>query len=81
MAMSHVLVAYVPQGHMSQEKAMSCVTILLTPKCHMSVLPMTHVEFKKCPCHPVDFKGQGSSRYGHLYILFAGFPHAMLRCL
>ena len=25
----------------------------------MSLSPMSHVEFKKCPCRPVDFRGQG----------------------
>ena len=25
----------------------------------MSLGPMSHVEFKKCPCRPVDFRGQG----------------------
>ena len=25
----------------------------------MSPSPMLHVEFKKCPCHPVDFRGLG----------------------
>ena len=24
----------------------------------MSLSPVLHVEFKKCPCHPVDFRGQ-----------------------
>ena len=24
----------------------------------MSLSPMSHVEFKKCPCRPVDFRGQ-----------------------
>ena len=27
----------------------------------MSLSPMSHVEFKKWPCHPVDFRGQGPS--------------------
>ena len=25
----------------------------------MSLSPMSHVEFKKVPCRPVDFRGQG----------------------
>ena len=25
----------------------------------MSLSPMSHVELKKWPCHPVDFRGQG----------------------
>ena len=27
----------------------------------MSISSMSHVDFKKCPCRPVDFKGQGPS--------------------
>ena len=38
------------------EKAMSHVTIILSP-CHMSLSLMSQVDFKKCPCHPVDFRG------------------------
>ena len=26
----------------------------------MSLSPMSHVKFKKCPCRPVDFRGRGS---------------------
>ena len=37
---------------------MSHVTILLSP-CHMSPSLMSHVELKKWPCPPVDFRGQG----------------------
>ena len=37
---------------------MSHVTLILSP-CRMALGPMTHVEFKKVPCHPVDFRGQG----------------------
>ena len=29
----------------------------------MSPSPMSHVEFKKCPCHPVNFRGQGPYSY------------------
>ena len=28
----------------------------------MSLSPMSHVEFKKCQCRPVDFRGQGPYR-------------------
>ena len=30
--------------------------------CHMSVSSMLHVEFKKRPCRPFGFKGQGPYR-------------------
>ena len=36
---------------------MSHVTIIFSP-CRMSLSPMSHVEFKKCPCRPVDFRDQ-----------------------
>ena len=49
------LVAYFPRSQM--EVAMSHVTIIFSP-CHMSLSPMSRVEFKKCPCNPVDFGGQ-----------------------
>ena len=29
----------------------------------MSLSPMSHVEFKKVPCRPVDFRGQGPFLY------------------
>ena len=57
MAMSHVLVAYFTQCHMSNLR-IGYVTIMFSP-CRMSLSPMSHVEFKKCPCRPVDFRGQG----------------------
>ena len=41
---------------------MSHVTIICSP-CHMSQSPMSHVKFKKCPCGPVDFRGQGPCDY------------------
>ena len=28
--------------------------------CRMLLSPMLHVEFSKCACHPVDFRGLGS---------------------
>ena len=40
-----------------KERAMSHVTIFFTA-CHMSVSLMLHVQFQKCPCRPVDFRGQ-----------------------
>ena len=30
----------------------------------MSISSMSHVDLKKCPCRPVDFKGQGPHVYG-----------------
>ena len=30
----------------------------------MSLSPMSHVEFKKSSCRPVDFRGQGQLYYG-----------------
>ena len=29
------------------------------PPCRMSLSPMSHVEFKKYQCRPVNFRGQG----------------------
>ena len=29
----------------------------------MSLSPMSHVEFKKCPCRRVEFRGQGPYIY------------------
>ena len=41
------------------EMTLSHVTSCLAmPPCRMSPSPMSHVEFQKCPCHPVDFRGQ-----------------------
>ena len=39
---------------------MSHVTIYFSPFL-MSLSPMSHVEFKKWSCRPVDFRGQGPS--------------------
>ena len=39
------------------EKATSHVIIIVSP-CRMSIIPMLHVEFKKWPCRPVNFRGQ-----------------------
>ena len=41
---------------------MSHVTIILRTY-RMSLSPMSHVEFKKRPCRPVDFRGQGPLVY------------------
>ena len=41
-----------------KEKAMSHVNIIFGPGC-MLLSPISHVEFKKWPCRPVDFRGQG----------------------
>ena len=48
---------FFPQYHMSNLRN---VTIIFSP-CHMSLSPMLRVEFKKCPCCPFDFRGQGPS--------------------
>ena len=40
---------------------MSHVTLFLPP-CHMSLSPMSHVEFKKWSCRCVDFRGLGPSQ-------------------
>ena len=39
---------------MSHVKAVPHVTTIL-PLCRMSLSPMSHVEFNKCPCRPVNF--------------------------
>ena len=41
-----------------QEKAVSLVTTLFR-RCRMSLSHMSHVEFTKCPCRLVDFRGLG----------------------
>ena len=56
MAMLHVLVAYFTQCHISYLR-IGHVTITFSPCC-MSLSPMSHVEFKKCPSRFVDFRGQ-----------------------
>ena len=38
------------------------VTIFFSP-CRMSLSRMSHVKFKKCPCRPVGFRGQGPLPY------------------
>ena len=61
MAMSHVIVAYFPQCHMSnlREGYVYChYYIIFNPLSYVTIGPMSHVEFKKCPCRPVDFRGQ-----------------------
>ena len=37
---------------------MSHITKSIPPPLHMCLSPMSHVEFKKCPCHPVGLRGQ-----------------------
>ena len=45
---------------------MSHVTIIFTP---LSLSPMSHVEFRKVSCRPVDFRGQGPFwRFAHLKV-------------
>ena len=44
------------------KKAVSHVIIIFS-SCRMSLSPMSHVKFKKVPCRPVDFRGQGSLFY------------------
>ena len=56
-------VAYFSQCHMSNFKKGYVVCYYTFNPCHMSVGPTSHVEFKKCLCHPVVFRGQGPS-YG-----------------
>ena len=53
----------IPPCHMSnltkiikKKKKKKNGTIIVSP-CHMSLSPISHVEFKKCPCRPVDFRG------------------------
>ena len=41
-----------------KEKGMLHITLLVIPMSHMSLGPMSHVEFKKCPCRPVYFRDQ-----------------------
>ena len=54
----HMSLSRIYLTFMLNEKAMSHVNILFSP-CHMSLSPMSHVECKKCPCRPVNFRGQG----------------------
>ena len=35
------------------------MSLLFLKPCRMSIGSMSHVEFKKWPCRPVEFKGQG----------------------
>ena len=44
------------------EKAMSHVITMFSP-CRMSLGLMLHVEFRKCPCRRVYFRGLGQSSY------------------
>ena len=49
-----------PQCHLSnkyEKRGMSHVYFY--PPCCMSLSPMSHVEFKKCPCRALVFRGQG----------------------
>ena len=41
-----------------KEIAMSNVTIIFSP-CRVSLSSMLHVEFKRCSCRHVDFRGLG----------------------
>ena len=43
-----------------QEIALSHATIFLKP-CRMSISSLSHVEFEKWPCRPVEFRGQWPS--------------------
>ena len=53
---------------------MSHVTIFLLP-CRMSLRPMSHVEFKKCP---VEFRGQGPERgYGEHEVTTLGIGRSL----
>ena len=35
------------------------MSLYFLPLCCMSLSPMSHVKFKKCSCHGVNFRGQG----------------------
>ena len=62
--MSHVSVAYLFPCQMSNLRKgyMSHGTIIFSP-CRMSLSLVSHVEFKKCPCRLVDFRGLGPYTY------------------
>ena len=58
--LSDVSVTYFPQCHMSNlRKAYVTCHYIFLPPCRMSLSSMWHVEFKNCPCRPVDFRGLG----------------------
>ena len=58
--MSHVSVAYFPQCHMSNlEKGYVTLHYIFSHLVTLSIRPLSYVKFNKCPCHPVDFRGQG----------------------
>ena len=48
-----------PMSHVEFEKRLCPMSLHFYPSCRMSLSLMSYVEFKICPCHPVDFRGQG----------------------
>ena len=50
--MSYIVIAYLCQCRMSISLSLSFLT-----SCRMCLGSMSPVEFKKCPCRPVDFRG------------------------
>ena len=63
MAMLHVSFTYFLKCHMSNLINDYVQCPILWPICRMSPSPnISHVEFRKCPCRLVDFRGVGSSK-------------------
>ena len=50
-----------PMSHVKFKKRLCPMSLqFLAPvTCHKAPCRMSHVEFKKCPCRPVDFRGLG----------------------
>ena len=44
-------------SHVEIKRGICPMSLHLYPPYHMSLSPMSHVEFKKWPCYPVDSRG------------------------
>ena len=74
MPMSDVSIAYLYPCRMSNlmNNPVGCRYNYFWKLCCMSIIPKSHVEFKKWPCRSVDFRGQ-EPRSGSAELLVA-FP-------
>ena len=48
-----------PMSYVKFDKSLCLIPLHFHSTCHLSLSPLSHVDFNKCPCRPVVFRGQG----------------------